>query len=300
MKPIHLLIGASILCSSILYAETFTLTRYDELIHFHKNAQKSLIEHVKIGGGYISYGDLDYLLELDISHTHVDFKQNYINDFTQDDYTVLYSRYFPSFMYKFGLHVINTDDIDLGDGKVLIGEIGKYTFHNKDKLAYGANLYWSHYSKGYDKDGILGNIDLYQISPYLSYTKIIDKGIKNNIKITIPYINTNAYSQKNYYSISAEDTYSYKNFSTKIKAYTGEKRTSIEDDGRTVYNTKDLMKHGYGVELSYALNYNFSLNFSYDMHFFEIPSLYTLDLHKQEHDISVSNSVGIASLTYRY
>ena len=288
------------LCSSILTAETFSLTRYDELIHYHKNAQKSLIKRVKIGGVYVSYGDLDYLLELDLSHTHVDFKQNYINDFTQDDYTLLYNKYYRTFMYKFGVHVIKTDDIDLGDGKVFIAGVENYIFNAKSKLAYGTNLYWSHYANGYDKDGTLGAIDLCQISPYLSYTQTIDEDIKNNVKITVTYINTNAYTQKNYCSISAEDTFTYKKFSTKLKAYTGEKRTSIEDDGRTVYNTKDLMKYGYGLQLSYALSHNFLLNFSYDMHFFEIPSLYTLDLHKQEHGISASNSVGIASLTYTY
>jgi len=300
MKLIYTLAGLILAFSHLLYADTFSLSRYDEIISYHKNAEKSLIKSVKIGGVYASYGNLDYLFESDISHTHVDFKHNYISDFTQDDYTVLYSHYFPSFKYTIGVHAIDTDDLDLGNGIVTIGGIEKYTSDLISKFAYGANLYWSHYKKGYTKEGVQDAIDIYQVSPYFSYTRTVDKDIKNNVKITVTYLNTKAYTQKNYFSCAIEDTLTYKKFSARFKAYTGEKRSSIEDDGRTVYNTKDLMKYGSGIQLSYALNYNFSLHLSYDMHYFEIPLLYTLDSEKQNNTNSASNSVGIASFTYRY
>jgi hypothetical protein len=300
MKILKTTIGITLFGIHFLNAEVITISRYDELINYHKNANMSLVEGVKIGGIYASYGNLNYLLEADFSHTHVDFKKNFISDFTQDDYSFLASRYYPMFMYRVGIHSIKTDDVDLGDATIFIASLQKYQTQEKSKLTYGTDFYLSHYKKGYNKKGELGKIDIYQFSPFVSYFKIINSNTTNSVKMTLTDINTNAYKQQNYFSYALEDAVTYQKITTKIKGYKGEKKSSIEDDGRTVYNTKDLMKYGYGAQLSYALTSNFSINLSYDIHHFEIPDLYTFNQEKQNNAISVTNSVTIGSISYSY
>lgn len=282
--------------SNILFAEIMTLSRYDERIHYYKNSAYSMIEGANIGGIYISYGDIDYLLEVDISHTHVDFKQNYINDFNQNDYTALFSRYYPEFMYKFGVHFIDTDDLNLGNGMVIVGSLSTYDKNQYAKV--GIDTYWSHYKEGYTYKGIKDTIDIYQMSPYMSYTNIFSNNFSNNIKSTLTYINSAVYAQEDYISYAIEDTLFFNMFQLKGKAYMGEMKSAVTDGGLTVYNTKDLMKHGYGVALGYNLTKEFKINISYDVHTFEIPELYKIN--NLEINKDVMNNVGILSFSYSY
>ena len=285
-----------LLLNNMLFAEVLTLSKYDERIHYYKNDAYSMVEGASINGFYVSYGDIDYLLEFDISHTHVDFKQNYINDFNQDDYTAMFSGYYPEFMYKFGVHFIDTDDLNLGNGMVLVGGVALYDKNQYAKV--GVDSYWSHYQEGYTYKGTKGVVDIYQVSPYLEYTHIVSKNFRNNIKSTLTYINSAAYEQEDYISYAIEDTIFFKMVQLKAKAYTGEMKSAVTDGGLTVYNTKDLMKKGYGFALGYNLTNAFKINLSYDVHTFEIPDLYTInDLTTNE---DVMNNVGILSFSYSY
>ena len=260
MKKI--IVGSLILVGSLLAKDSITVVPYYGTINY-KNDVTSLKDDGQILGTYFSMGNLGYLVELDYANTKIKYKDVLIEDLKQDDVTLTYAKYNKSVMFKGGIHYIDTTDSDLGDGEIIIGQVGGYLWKGYNKHSYGVEGYYSIYSDGHDENGIEKNIDVIQLTPYYQYSKAININTRNVIGLKVNYQNINAYNQKNYTSFEVEDTLYYKKVYGTVKAYGGEMKTGVKDGGYTVFNTKDLMKDGYSLKLGYFVNKSLSLSASY-------------------------------------
>ncbi len=265
--------------ASQLLAEVTTVIPYVADIQFTKDSLQSPKDSGKILGTYLSYGDLSYLLEFDYAKTNIGYKDSTVSDLTQDDLTLAYSAYGPKFMWKAGIHKINTTDTGLGDGIVYLGTIGNYFWDNYDKYSLGIEGYYSDYKNG------SGNI-VTQFTPYGSFSKSISIEARNDLTLKLNYID----NETTYISYEADNTFYYRNSSTTIKYYTGEMKTGIKDGGNTVFNSKDILLNGYGLKFGYTLFKDATVSASYGKNYFKVSST----------SPKASNAVTVASFQYSF
>ena len=260
--------GSLVLLSSLFAEDTITVLPYYGSITYEGDAT-SLKDDGTILGTYFSMGNLGYLVELDYSNTKIKYKDPLIADLKQDDVTLTYASYGKAIMFKGGIHYINTTDTDLGDGEVLIGQVGGYHWNGYNKHSYGLEAYYSIYKNGHDDDGVEKNIQVMQLTPYYQYSQAINVDTRNIIGLKLNYQNADKYNQKDYTSFELEDTLYYKKVYGTVKVYSGEMKTGVKDGGHTVYNTKDLLKDGYSMKVGYNVNKNLSLSASYAINNFK-------------------------------
>jgi hypothetical protein len=284
-----LLLGSLVLASSLL-GEVTTFLPYGANIDYTNDSAKSAKKDGTITGLYFSYGNLSYLLELDASHTNIKYKDGTTSNLKQDDFIFAYSGYYPTWKYKIGFHHVDTTDKDLGDGDVLITELGGYQTFQYDKLSYGLEGYYSKYKDAYDESGVQKKIEIYQLTPYVGFSKAIDINTRNNIKLKVNYISASDYKKDNYTSYEIEDTLYYKKFYTTLKIYGGKMKSGVKDSGHTVYNTKDLLKDGYSLKVGYFIDKNFTVSASYAKNNFE----------EYGKTGEASNDIAVATLIYKY
>jgi hypothetical protein len=240
---------------------------------------------------YISRGNLNYLLELDYSKTDIKYKDSVIkSNLKQDDITLVYGKYFSKYMFKVGMHHINTTDTDLGDGDTIIFTIGGYKWKGYDKHSYGIENYYTKFKDGHDENFIAKSINVIQFTPYYSFSKAININTRNNIDFKINYIKADDYNTKSYTSYEISDTLYYKKFFTTIKAYGGKMKTGVKDNGFTVYNSKDELKDGYNIKIGYNFKPNLLISSSYGVNNFT-------EFSKTE---DTTSKVLTASLTYTF
>jgi hypothetical protein len=290
MKLKNKVILGSLVVTSSLFADVATVLPYFTTLDYTNNANESAKKDGTISGMYYSYGNLNYLFEMDYSYTNIKYKNSAVSDLKQDDFTIAYSRYYLTWKYKIGFHHVNTTDTDLGDGDVLITEIGGYKTYQYDKLSYGLEGYYSKYNDAYDENDIQKSIKIYQLTPYIGFSKAININTRNNINLKVNYINTSDYNKNDYTSYELEDTLYYKKFYTTLKAYGGKMKSGVKDGGHTVYNTKDLLKDGYSVKIGYFIDKNFAISASYAKNNFE----------EYGKSGEASNDIAVATLTYTY
>jgi len=290
MKFSTKLVLGSMIAASSLFAEVVTILPYVANIDYTNNPTESAKKDGTISGIYYSYGNLSYLFEMDYGYTKIKYKNPLTSDLKQDDFTIAYSGYFPAWMYKIGLHNVNTTDKDLGDGNVLITALGGYQSYGYDKLSYGLEGYASRYKDGHDEYGVKKKINIYQATPYIGFSKAIDTNTRNNTKLKVNYIRCSDYKKKTYTSYEFEDTISYKSFYATIKAYGGKMKSGVKDGGHTVYNTKDLMKDGYSLKLGYQIDKNLGISASYAKNNF-------VEYGMTE---EASNDIAVAAFSYSY
>jgi len=133
------MILATALIASSLLAKVITVTPYMGEINYDNNPHKSVKDYSTMYGLYTSIGTLKYLLELNYSKFITKYKTSPvpIADLNQDDITIAYGYYFPRFMLRTGIHYINTNDTQLGNGVIGFASIGGYNFIGYDKYSYG-------------------------------------------------------------------------------------------------------------------------------------------------------------------
>jgi len=290
MKFSKKIILGSMIAASSLFADVATILPYVASIDYTDNAAESAKKDGTIGGIYYSYGNLSYLFELDYSHTNINYKDSTKSDLKQDDFTVTYSGYYPTWMYKVGVHHVDTTDTDLGDGDVLVTALGGYQTYGYDKFTYGLEGYYSNYSDAYDEDGVQKKINIYQLTPYIGYSKAIDINSRNNLNFKINYVNSGDYKTKDYTSYEVEDTFFYKKVYTTLKVYGGKMKSGVKDGGHTVYNTKDLMKDGYSIKVGYYIDKNMAISASFARNNFE----------EYGKTGEASNDIAVATFSYTY
>jgi hypothetical protein len=287
MKKIIL---GSLLAVSSVMSDVVTLLPYMVNINYDNDINKSAKKDGVINGIYTSVGDLNYLIEFNYSLTDIKYKDITIRDLKQDDFTVTYAKYYRYYMLKGGIHHINTTDIDLGDANILIGAVGGYHWKGYDKYSYGLEGYYSNYKNGYDENDILKSINVIQVTPYYIFSKAININTRNIIKFKVNHVIAPDYTIKNYTSYEIEDTLYYQKFFTTIKAYGGEMKTGVKDNGNTIYNTKDLLKDGYSIKLGYNIHSNLSVSASYAINNFE----------ENGQTGETSNNSMVTTLTYNF
>ena len=269
MKKQSKIILGSLLITTSLLADITSIIPYGAKITYDSNSAKSSKYEGTIGGVYISHGNLGYLVELDISTTDITYKDNEIAKLKQYDYTISYSKYFPKYFLKGGLHHISTTDTNLGDGNTLIMAIGGYNWRGYDKYSYGIEGFYTQYKNGHDENNVAKTIKITQLSPNFIFSKAININTRNNIYFKINYIIASDYESKQYISYEVADTLYYKKFFINIKAYGGKMKSGVKDGGNTVYNTKDLLKNGYGVKIGYFIKPNLTIDASYGVNTFK-------------------------------
>jgi len=287
MKKI--IVGSLLFVATLLAEDSITVVPYYGNIEYKSDAT-SLKDDGQILGTYFSMGNLGYLVELDYANTEIKYKDARSEELKQNDITLTYAKYEKSIMFKGGIHHIDTTDTDLGDGEVIIGQVGGYRWKGYDKHSYGVEGYYSIYADGHDENEILKEIEVIQLTPYYQYSKAINLNTRNVIGLKVNYQNADAYEQKSYTSFEVEDTLYYKKVYGTVKAYGGEMKTGVKDGGHTVFNTKDLMKDGYSLKLGYYLNKNLSLSASYANNNFE-------ETGQQE---ETSNEIIVGTVSYSF
>lgn len=284
-----MILGSALLLTN-LWAESISILPYGGHLNYSSDSTKSFKNNGTVYGTYMSIGNLKYLLEADYAHINLKYKDATSTDLKQDDITVAYSAYNDKYMFKLGYHNIATTDEELGDGNVIIGSIGGYQFVGYDKYSYGVDEYYSRFNNGQDEDGARKAIKIIQTTPYFSFYKSINADFGNTVVVKGNYQKANDYVDNSYISYEASDTIFYKKFFTTFKAYGGEMRTGTKDGGFTVYNTLDLMKTGYGIKLGLNINKSTLMSLGYDIN----------NYREYGKTVDGSNSVAIASLSYRY
>ena len=262
------ILGSLVLLSSLFAEDTITALPYYGTINY-KGDTSTLKDDGTIMGTYFSMGNLGYLVELDYTNTNISYKNPAIDNLKQDDITLTYASYAENLMFKSGMHYVSTTDVDLGDGEVLIGQLGGYHWNGYDKHSYGLEGYYSIYPDGHDENGVKKSIQVMQFTPYYQYSQAINLNTRNVIGLKINYQNANAYEKQDYASFELEDTLYYKKFYATVKAYGGEMKTGVKDGGHTIYNTKDLIKDGYSLKMGYYLTKELSMSASYSINNFK-------------------------------
>lgn len=258
-----LILSISVLTSALL-ADVSTVLPYAGSINYGSNNNKSVKDKANLYGFHYSIGNLSYLLDFDYSHIKTKYKNSATPDLKQDDVVLTYSKFYPTFMYKLGLHTINTTDKQLDNGWTIITGIGGYKFYGYNKLTYGIDGYYSSYKDGHDENYVAKKVKISQVTPYISYYKALSLNLGNTVTAKLNYQHSSNFVKKSYTSYEFSDTIFYKKTFTTFKFYGGKMRTGIKDGGFVVYNTLDLMKNGYGVKFGYHLSKKTTLSISYD------------------------------------
>jgi len=289
MKKIVLIMA---LIASSLLAEVITIKPYIGEINYDKNPQKSIKNYSTMYGLYTSIGTLKYLLQLNYSKFTTKYKPRPtpIPDLNQDDITLAYGYYFPELMLRAGIHSINTNDAQLGDGIVGFASVGGYNFIDYDKYSYGLQGYYSVYKNGHNENYIAKNIAITQITPYFTAYNALNINWGNSFTVKANYQIAPNYIKKTYFSYSVSDTIFYKSFFIVLRGYGGKMRTGVKNNGFTVFNTLDLMKTGYGIKLAYYFTKKALISLNYGINNYR-------EYGKLQDG---SNSVSVASFSYRF
>jgi hypothetical protein len=278
MKKIIL---GSVLCFNLIHADVSTIKPYTASISYDSNVNNSIKDKGLLSGVYYTRGNLDYLLELDVAYTNIEYKDSTANDdIKQVDMTLIYSKFYKDYMLKGGLHYLNTTDTALGNGITLIAGISKYAWKYYDKMTSGVDLYYTKYSEA----------NVAQLSPYFVYSKAININTRNNVAVKVNYVYADTYTQKDYMSLELTDTLFYKKFTLTTKAFYGEMKSGILDGGFTIFNTKDLIKSSYSMKLGYSVNKNLSFEAGYAVNNFVEDGMTT----------DTKNNVAVVSATYSF
>jgi len=279
-----LLLG-SLLASSVLLADVTTVLPYIGQINYDNLQGKSLKDSAQFEGIYTSIGNMDYLVEFAYNYIDISYKEDLnIDDLKQHDLTLVYSKYYTKYMFKAGVHYINNNEKedfrDLGDGFIIIGGLAGYTWFDKDKFTYGADVYYSTYGDAHNDRTILQttSVSTWQMTPYLTYSKVFSNTTKNDITLKANMIFANDYQDSNYYSFEISDTLSYNNFYTILSYLGGNMKSGVRNAGFTVFNTKDLYKNSFDAKIGYYATPNLSFSLNYMINSYEEYNAATLQL----------------------
>jgi len=166
----RILVGGLLVSTSLIAKDVTTILPYYATMNYDNSTAHSDKDNGTISGIYVSRGNLNYLLEVDYAKTDIKYKSSTGNsNLKQDGTTLIYSKYYPKYMLKGGIHHISTTDTDLGDGDTIIFSIGGYKWKGYDKYSYGLENYYTKFKDGHDENSIAKAINIIQLSPYYSF-----------------------------------------------------------------------------------------------------------------------------------
>ena len=253
---------------SLGFSDVVTVLPFVSYIDYDKSSSKSIKDSSSYGGIYANIGNLNYLLEFSYTYLDTKFKDTNINNLKQNDLTAVYGKYFKNFMFKFGIHYISNNEdkayIDLGGGYIGIAGVAGYHWFLYDKLTYGVDGYYSNYADGNNTTTITADgVTLYQVSPYISYSKAININTRDTLSVKLNYISTQDYNTKSYTSYEIFNTFLYKKFYNTIRYMGGKAKSAVFGGGFIVFNSKDLITQAIDVTLGYYFKPQLTLDFTY-------------------------------------
>ncbi len=258
MKKLPLLI----LSMAPLFGEVSTIMPYSAYMDYTKSSNK---ENGFTSGIYFSSGDLNKLIESDISYTRINYKDK-IPNLHQMDTTFIFNKYEKDFFYKAGAHLIFSDDTILDDGAVAILGIGRFNFNKNYKNSYGLDTYLTLYPNGEDDNNQKRTINIWQITPYYSHTKNINPKLKNQFTLKTNFIHIKEYNKKNYLSIEAQEAIFYDKWHFAIGGMYGKMKNGVRNGGFNVYNVKDEYRGIINSKIGYTKGANsFNLKFTHNI-----------------------------------
>jgi hypothetical protein len=240
-----------------------TIIPYIGTIDYGNSSSKSYKNKAYIFGIHATQGDLTYLIEADLSHTKIDYKESSNPNINQNNLSLVYGEYSLDSFYRIGIHYAQTDDTQLNDAIIAIGTFGWYKYYGIDKLGYGSNAYLSYYKDAHNEEYLEQSLTIFQISPYLSYYHPINKNWGNTLALILNYEYSADFIQKDYSWLELSDTLYHQSFYMMFRISYGEQRAGIRNGGAVVFNNLDLIKNGAEIRFGYYLKPNATLNISY-------------------------------------
>lgn len=233
---------------SFAFAEVNTILPYSGLLDYGDESEK---KNGQINGLYFSGGNLSYLFEADYSQTEIAYKKNSnIEDLMQSNLVIAYSFYFEKYTAKGGIHNIDTSDKDLGDGIMIMGGVGRYSYSLSVQKSFGVDGYYTFY-EGESSKRSNDNTHVFQITPYFTYSKAFDLYKKNIFSIKANYQFIPKYDEKEHISFELSDTLYYNKSYCSAGFFEGSLNSGVRDGGFTVYNSKDKINSIYSIKAGY-------------------------------------------------
>jgi hypothetical protein len=296
------LLMGTLLISAAAYADVATVLPYYGQVNYDNAPEKSLKDTSKFGGVYTSVGNLGYLFEFAYNYFDTDYKDTVpASNLKQHDLTMVYSKYYPHYMIKGGLHYINNNEKvtfrDLGDGLVGIVGVAGYTIDSTSKTTYGLDIYYSRYSSAHNDTTktYTTSVDLWQFTPYIEYGHTFSENVGNKVGLKVNMIRANDYKDDSYVSYELSDTLTYKNAYLTLSYMGGDMKSGVRDNGFSVYNTKDLYSDSYSAKLGYNMTKNLNASINYTVNDYQEFNAATLQLLPEG-----KNTIIYAALSYTF
>ena len=300
-KNMKKLILSMIAISALASADVKTVLPYYGTINYDNSSNKSLKDSSKFGGFYTSIGNLGYLFELGYNYLDTKYKDPKISNLKQHDLTMMYSKYYPTYMIKSGFHYINNNEKtafrDLGNGIVGILGVSRYTFKPKSKTTYGLDLYYSHYGSAHNDRTLaeIKTINIAQFTPYLTYGETISSSMSNVFTFKTNFIYSHSYKDTSYVSYEFSDTLIENKAYLTLSYLGGDFRSGVKDNGFSVYNTKDLYSRSYQAKLGYHFSKKLDASVTYTSNLYKEYDAKTLKLMPRGR-----NNMIFASMSYTF
>jgi len=240
--------------SSFALASGNLLMPYVGGIDYSKNSIKS---YGVLGGVYFSKIFKSSKIEFDAEHLFIKYRDKAIDNYIQDDVSILLNYTKSNFNLKIGNHSIfinQNNNPDKYDNVFILGvEFFKYLKYNA-----GLDYYYSKYDK----------FNVKQYSPYLGYTfgdyyseygSFYAKAQVNFINLS----NKNITNKKNYFNYDLYLSNYIKNWTTTLKASFGKSVYKVTNGGFVVYNLGEEYKDSYGIDVNYQINNISSIKVGY-------------------------------------
>jgi len=232
------------LITSMGFAAGNTLMPYGAYIDYSKDSAK---DYGYVIGAYYSKFSSPFKFEFDAEHTYITYKNKYIKDYYQYDFTAIVNYYKGyNWAFKIGNHSIFIDQ-DGNNNKYDNVAIAGIKYYKYLKYNTGLDFYYSSYDR----------FNVKQISPYYGFNFGNYYSPKGSfyLKLAINYIKLS--DEK----ITGDDTYlnydialsNYiKNWTTTLKASFAKSAYKVENGGYVVYNLGEEYKNSFSLDIKYT------------------------------------------------
>ncbi len=244
--------------------------------------------------GYISYGDksvkdkgfyggihlngktLDQQVDIQYSYLKLDYQDN-TPALGQNDFSLVYSNFGKeNYIFKGGVHYIDSDDYLTDEGLIFFGGVKYYKIYDFD---VGIEGYYSTYRN------FSPTLNVWQLTPsvgkylhtqrlgdfylnlqyfYITFkeSRIIETVNNNKYGVTRHTIKSVADYDNNNHSVQFSLTNYYGKFTTTGYVWGGKQAYAVRDGGFTVYNLAEVHKGGGGFIINYQLKNSFGISFN--------------------------------------
>jgi len=252
-------VSSLVLLTLSLWGEDIVITPYYGMVKYDNAASKSLkdtAQYIGIAGVFQNKIDKSEIYLL-YNHSSIEYKNSTYKSISQHNFLLKYKQEIDDIKFQIGFHYVNSDEalsyVDLGTGYVGIIGLEKYFGSDEDRFSLGIDIYYSAYLNAHDETTLAYNrmVDIFQLSPYLAYSKKFTTEIRNDLSLKMHIIAATQYKNQGYYSYEIEDRFIYKAFYFGVSYIGGEMRSAVLHGGSRLFNTKDLITSYYDCKVGY-------------------------------------------------